>query len=94
MMPTDQECDAFDAGQRLQSKQPSLQPFSTTGITNEIIQAPIISNSVYQAANLDLKSREIRLVKLVEGSHTDIIRLKFYRNSLNDDAEYTTLSYM
>jgi hypothetical protein len=89
---TKRKGDSYDEGRRVGPNQLPSPPSSDT--SHESFPTPFINKSVYHAANLDLKSREIRLVELVKDPDTHIIRLKFHRESLYDNVEYTALSYM
>jgi hypothetical protein len=89
---TKRKRDSYDEGRRVRPNQLPSPPSSDT--SHESFPNPFINKSVYHAANLDLRSREIRLVELVKNPDTHIIRLKFHRKSLHDNVEYTALSYM
>jgi hypothetical protein len=81
-----------DEGRRVRPIQVPSPPSSD--ISDDISPATFLSKTAYQATDLDLSNREIRLVELVKNPDTHIIRLKFHKKSLQDNVEYTALSYM
>ena len=51
------------------------------------------ASEVYKHASIDFKSREIRLIELLDGPESEPLSCKFHRCHLEAPLEYTALSY-